>query len=201
MSSVAEVRAMVDRAIDHLGTAQMQTSAANDAREAAVASLGLIRGEIDEDVAHLVRIASRIEGNTTALNQMMNDVGDGSLQAAETATYSAHDASEWGANALAQAQEGSNSTSLQGALVSASSAKDSYAEAASGYIVMVNRIQEAVAMLAGAHTQIEAAVQQMPTEQLGQAHTVGYQVGMSLEAGYTSATGSIEQAQAYVATL
>lgn len=201
MSSVAEVRAMVERGIEHLGTAQVQTSVANDARNAVVSSLALIRQELDDDIAHLVRIAGRIEGNIAVLNQMASDVGDDSLQTAEAATYSAADASEWGTNALAQAQDGSSSTVLQQAVASAASAKGSFEEATSGYIVMVNRIQEAAAMLTGAHTQVEAAVQQMPSEQLAQAHTHGYQIGMSLEAGYTSATASIEQAQAYVATL
>lgn len=201
MASVAEVRGMVDRAVQHLREAQTSTSVANDARETNLSSLRIVLGEVVDDAAALQMILGRLEGNTGVLNGMLSDTGDGSLQQAEVATYSAGDAAGYAANALTQAADGSSSHALQNALVSSAGARQSYEESSGAYIIAVSRVQEAVAMLGTAAASVQSALQSLPREQLEAAVVVTDQAGTSLEQAYASTGIAIEQAETYVATL
>lgn len=174
MASVAEVRAVIERAKEHLADS-IRTGDSNT-NEIIIRAIWNYQEQRD-----------KLEQARDALAASCNDQS-GDLRAVETTAYASGDAAQYAATAIGHVMEG-GAPLLAASYASASSAAGAHEEAIGGIVVTAGHVSETCGMISAALERTEQAIETL------------HRIKDSVEQGVQYAHASTEQLNTYLATL
>lgn len=203
VASIAEVRGMIDSAVQMIVESDVDVSGANEnagmvsnLAASAVADMEEIGGALRHALEQLSSITGICVG-------VLNDtaVPGQNITGAEIAASQAQAKASAAAGILAAAADGAGNSAIGNAAALAQAAAGNYADAAGPLIIGRERLTEALGKLQFMITSIQSAVGMVPESEFNEVAAACGRTRSELEDGYRSAAAAREAAEMYSRTL